>query len=321
MQDFECVRRPSCAVPPDETSIRPGLPAWVGVERGAGLDGAAFASGAALALLDRALADPDGGTPGALLRDRLALQAAEACLRFEFRRASQAEIRDAVCLVRAGDAPGPAGAMFDRWRRVGRIDLRLHDRADRLAALIGSGAAAAADPGRLAVPPGASPVRRAAAALSAVLRAFPREEASALIVADVALAEALGWRQPLPLLAGALTRRDLAALIEGEEGVAGLHRAATQASGAALRFASDLQRRATRLRAVAPKLRAKGAGEAVRLFLTEDALSPSADLAPVVRGSSVAMTDRAARRLCDRLVALGAVRELTGRPTFRLYGL
>jgi hypothetical protein len=33
------------------------------------------------------------------------------------------------------------------------------------------------------------------------------------------------------------------------------------------------------------------------------------------------MSERGARRLFDRLVALGAVRELTGRATFRLNGL
>ena len=32
-------------------------------------------------------------------------------------------------------------------------------------------------------------------------------------------------------------------------------------------------------------------------------------------------SDRAARRFCDRLVELGVARELTGRDTFRLYGV
>ena len=51
--------------------------------------------------------------------------------------------------------------------------------------------------------------------------------------------------------------------------------------------------------------------DAVEMFLTRDAMAPWA----------LPLPDRAARRLCDRLVDLGAVRELTGRDTFRLYGV
>jgi hypothetical protein len=81
--------------------------------------------------------------------------------------------------------------------------------------------------------------------------------------------------------------------------------------GLVQRLSSDLARKVARLSAVAPKLRAKGAAEAVEMLLTRDAVVPSA----------LPLPDRAARRLCDRLVALGAVRELTGRDTFRLYGV
>ena len=72
-------------------------------------------------------------------------------------------------------------------------------------------------------------------------------------------------------------------------------------------------RRAARLNAVVPKLRASGAGEALEMFLTRDAVAPAA-LTSLNSG-------RAARRFCDRLVELGVGRELTGRDTFRLYGI
>jgi hypothetical protein len=72
-----------------------------------------------------------------------------------------------------------------------------------------------------------------------------------------------------------------------------------------------LEGKAARLKAVAPKLRSKGAGAAVEMMLSRDAVAPSA----------LPLPDRAARRFCDRLVTLGAVRELTGRETFRLYGV
>jgi hypothetical protein len=88
------------------------------------------------------------------------------------------------------------------------------------------------------------------------------------------------------------------------------HRALVSSAVEAVRLAADLARRAAHLKAVAPKLRAKAAGDAVEMFLTHDAVAPAA----------LPLPDRAARRLCDRLVDLGAVRELTGRDTFRLYG-
>ena len=99
------------------------------------------------------------------------------------------------------------------------------------------------------------------------------------------------------------------------------HAAIAGSARDATRLVHDLARRAGRLRAVAPKLRAKGSDEAVRLFLTQDAVLPSLMLSPEIKGTNVKMTDRAARRFCDRLVELGVVREMTGRSTFRLYGI
>ena len=119
------------------------------------------------------------------------------------------------------------------------------------------------------------------------------------------------------MLAAHLTRKDIRAIADGQgDPVPYVHRAVIVACDGAIRRAADLSRRAARLRAVAPKLRAKGAAEALALFRSHDAVSPSGMLSPMIKGTSFAMTDRAARRLCDRLVDLGAVRELTGRLTF-----
>ena len=76
---------------------------------------------------------------------------------------------------------------------------------------------------------------------------------------------------------------------------------------------AELGRRAAKLLAAVPQLRAKGADAVVETLLAEDAVVPS--------GNVGGMSDRARRRLFDRLVSLGAVRELTGRATSRLYGL
>jgi hypothetical protein len=154
-----------------------------------------------------------------------------------------------------------------------------------------------------------APVTRAAMALEAVLREAPRADVAGLMLADAALARALGWDHFVPLLAPGLKRADLRK--RGEDLRLACHRALISSVFEAVRQASDLARRVTHLKSVAPKLRAKGAGDAVEMFLTRDAVAPSA----------LPLPDRAARRLCDRLVDLGAVRELTGRDTFRLYGV
>jgi hypothetical protein len=86
-------------------------------------------------------------------------------------------------------------------------------------------------------------------------------------------------------------------------------------AASALDLAADLARRSNTLIAVAPKLRWKPAAKIVDLLLNQDCVSP-ADAA-----GHAPMTGRAARRLFDRLVLLGAASEFSGRPTFRLYGL
>ncbi|MEY8827900.1 DUF1403 family protein [Sedimentitalea sp. XS_ASV28] len=289
---------------PDHTSdldTLPLMPAWVTSARAETLEDVAFLSGATLNHLHLVLGCQE--VPQALLRDKLALRAAAACVAFSGRPERDAELRDAVHLLRPGDLPGPAGETYLAWRRAAERPVSIKALSRALPTLEPGQIAAWLDAGK------GAPVTRAAMALEAVLREAPRADEAALILADAALAQSLGWGNLMPLLATGLKRADLRK--HGDDLRSACHRALISSVVGAVRLAADLARRATHLKAVAPKLRAKGAGDAVEMFLTRDVVAPSA----------LPLPDRAARRLCDRLVDLGAVRELTGRDTFRLYGV
>lgn len=297
----------------DDLDMLPRMPAWVTSARVETLEDVAFLSGAALAHLYLVLAQ--GDVPHALLRERLALRAAEACVAFSGRSERAGELRDAVHLLRPGDLPGPAGETYLAWRRAVERPVSIKSlcralpdlRAERIAGWL-DGCDPCDGGGSRGAGQGA-PVTRATAVLEGVLTDQRRGDVLAMILADAALAQALGWGRLVPLLAAGLKRTDLRK--RGDDLRVACHRAVTASVLEAARLAADLTRRGAHLRAVAPKLRAKRAGGAVEMFLTRDAVAPAA----------LPLPDRAARRLCDRLVDLGAVRELTGRDTFRLYGV
>lgn len=287
--------------PINDPDTLPRMFAWVTSARAETLEDVSFFSGAALNHLHLLLRREE--VPKALLRDRLALRAAEACVAFSGRLERAGELRDAVHFLRPGDLPGPGGEAFVGWRRAveGSVSVKALSRA--LPTFKTCQIDTWLDAGN------GAPVTRAAVVLEAVLTEAPRAEVPTLILADAALAQALGWDHIVPLLAAGLKRTDLRK--RGHDLRLACHRAVTASAVEIVRLAADLAWRSAHLEAVAPRLRARGASGAVKMFLTRDAVAPSA----------LPLPDRAARRLCDRLVDLGAVRELTGRDTFRLYGV
>ena len=306
----------------DDLRNLPRLPGWVTSGQAETLETVAFRSGVALTLLDQLVSDPRYGVPVKLLANRLALRAATATSKLEGRLAREAVIRDAYHLTPPGEARGPDGDLLAFWRGVVRLriggtgkvaDLVGAEYAGEVGAWLDAGQERARTHG---------PLDGCGTVLRAVLEVDDRAERVACLLSDIVLARALNWKAVLPVTAQQLSKgmlRDLAAGGQGAELAVQMHILASLEE--MIRLARDLARRAEALRAVAPKLRAKGSDAAVDLFLTEDAVAPASMLSPCVRGTSIPMTDRAARRFCDRLVELGVARELTGRPTFRLYGL
>ena len=306
--------------------------------------GAAFFAGAGLALLDQILrADPPFA--GAL-RQRLALRAATACAALARHREDSYALRDAEHLSSnaGGNAPtSPAGRIHRLWRLFGARPMRLDAPTLRAAAdfldLPGDMSfAGVADALRDIVAGAEHPLAAATGASAAAMKLLagapptgadvssagnkPHAEIFALWLSDLALAQRLRWDAPVPLLATAIAHASLRRGPNGKrprpadpdwvDAAAGAYAMATQEAYA---LAGELARAGEKLLAAQPKLRAKSAGRVIELLLSDDAVSP-AQAAKAAR-----LSDRAARRLFDRLIELGAVRELSGRSNFRLYGL
>ena len=318
-------RMDSLAPAAPTTSIWPRrLPAWA-VSRGRDITqcDAAFAAGIALKSLDDLIrADPPWL---GCWRDRLALKSAAVAARILGRSEEETAIRDAVLLTSAGDDPGPAGKLFLATRMLARqvgtvttpfvkelaalLEMKWDERLASIPEMVDS----ANQSGR------AAPFA-VADLLTAIFAARPDAEAMALGLAETVLARKLNWPKPVTLLLPerfgpafrtiggrgrvrpgepAYPKAICLALVDGVD--------------AALRSAVEIDRRAARLLAVAPKVRTKGAEPVIRRLLCEDAIPASAP------GSDLSRW--AANRLFERLESFEAVRELSGRSSFRIVGL
>ena len=278
---------------------------------------AAFLAGAALNALDQIVrSDPPWA---AAWRQRLALKGAAAAVRRLGLKEDEAQLRDAWH-VRAADAdPGPAGRVYGAWRALAsrssdRIDKELRTIAEPLG---GWSETLAEIPARLQRIDRTAPFAAAAIVTDVVARR-PGAELLAWWLADLAVARAMGWPIAVPLLmaefyADAFRTNGSGRVQPGDAFERAICLALSKAASEAGRLDAEIARRAGRLIAATPKLRAKGAGEAIQLLLDDDAVSGSLTTPNLSRWAS--------RRLFERLEALGAVRELSGRPTFRLYGL
>lgn len=293
------------------------------------LEDVAIAAGAAIGALDAVVRRRERWA-GAW-RQRLALAATAMATRQAGRIEDEAALRDAVLLTRPGDDVGPAGHMLLAWRRLGARPAEELLTEASVAGVLDALGLAGDDETANGL---ADELRHLAATdgtIGTMIGAFAAVETRGLPrilgcwFADAMLAQRLGWTHAVPLLGGeALGNgsgrpRRAATVLASKSNAADPEYAKTllaaqaRAAVRAIDLFTELERHADKLLTAAPKLRAKGAEAVVDRLLSDDALVPSEKIA--------GMSDRGLRRLFDRLVDLGAVRELSGRTAFRIYGL
>lgn len=296
---------------------------------GKDVEDVALAAGAAIGALDAVVRRKERWA-GAW-RQQQALLAAAVTAKQAGRVEDESALRDALLLTKPGDDVGPAGRMLLAWRRLAarpaeelltkkslscvREELGCAPDEEGVSDLEEDLRQLSADTGTVGMLTGVF--------VTAERHGFGR--ALGAWLADALLAQRLGWVHAVPLFGAeaalgtsARSRRFAAGSVATSVGsdperIKNLLAAQARAALRAVDLSAELGRRADRLLAVSPKLRAKAADTVVDKLLSRDAIVASEKIA--------GMSDRGLRRLFDRLVELGAVRELSGRPTFRIYGL